>query len=211
MLIESFPTGPIQANCTLIGDHESHTALVIDPGYDAARIQKRLEALGLTVSQILLTHGHLDHVGAAFTLKRLTGAPVLLHRADLPLLQDMETQAMWMGMDVPEMGDPDAFLEEEATVGLERYPAVVLHTPGHSPGSVCFYFAAEKLLVAGDTLFAGSIGRTDLWGGSQSQIAQSIHTKLLPLDDETRVIAGHGPETTIGRERRTNPYLQTNA
>jgi glyoxylase-like metal-dependent hydrolase (beta-lactamase superfamily II) len=208
MILETFPVGPLQANCTILGDEEAAEAIVIDPGEEASRIQGRLAELGLTLKQILLTHGHIDHVGGAQELKRLTGAPILLNEDDLPLLKMVGVQAMFFGLPKPETGLPDQHLSDGQRVGLERYPAKVLCTPGHTKGSVCFYFASLKLLVAGDTLFAGSIGRTDLPGGNSAKIINSIQTRLLTLPDETRVLTGHGPETTIGRERRSNPFLR---
>jgi glyoxylase-like metal-dependent hydrolase (beta-lactamase superfamily II) len=209
MILESFPVGPLACNCTILGDEVSSEALVVDPGDEVVRIYRRLTALKLTLKQILLTHAHIDHVGGALELKRLTGAPILLNEHDLPLLKMMDTQAGWLGIETPETAPPDALLSDGLVVGLERYPAQVLHTPGHSQGSVCLYFASIKLLIAGDTLFAGSIGRTDLPGGNSTQIIDSITSRLLALPDETRVLTGHGPETTIGQERRGNPFLHS--
>jgi glyoxylase-like metal-dependent hydrolase (beta-lactamase superfamily II) len=208
MILESFPVGPLQANCTILGDEETGEAIVIDPGEEASRIHSRLAELGLVLKQILLTHGHIDHVGGAQELKRLTGAPILLNEDDLPMLKMIGVQAGFFGLPKPEATLPDQYLSDGQRVGLERYPAQVLCTPGHTKGSVCFYFAPLQLLVAGDTLFAGSIGRTDLPGGSSTEIFNSIRNRLLTLPDETRVLTGHGPETTIGRERRSNPFLR---
>lgn len=207
MILETFPVGPLQCNCTILGDAEAGEAIVIDPGDDISRIHRRLTELGLKLKQILITHGHIDHVGGALKLKRLTGAPILLNENDLPLLKMMDAQAAWLGIQTPEVAAPDASLDEGMTVGLDRYPAQVLHTPGHTQGSVCLHFAPLKMVIAGDTLFAGSIGRTDLPGGNGRQIIDSIHTRLLTMADQTRVIPGHGPETTIGMERRRNPFL----
>ncbi len=208
MILESFPVGLLACNCTLLGDPDAGEAIVIDPGDEVARIHGRLTELGLKLKQILVTHAHIDHVGGALRLKQLTGAPILLNENDLPLLKMMDQQAGWIGIDTPETAPPDEFLVDSQIVGLERYPAQVLHTPGHTQGSICLHFAPLKLLVAGDTLFAGSIGRTDLPGGDYEQIIESIQSRLLALPDETRVLAGHGPETTIGVERRVNPFLR---
>ena len=208
MILETFPVGPLQCNCTLLGDEEAGEAIVIDPGDEVGRIYQRLTELGLQLKQILITHAHIDHVGGALKLKRLTGAPILLNENDLPLLKMMEMQAGWVGVPTPETAPPDGSLSDGLIVGLGRYPAQVLHTPGHTQGSVCLHFAPLKLLVAGDTLFAGSIGRTDLPGGNSRQIIDSIETRLLALPDETRVLPGHGPATTIGAERNHNPFLR---
>ena len=208
MILETFPVGPLQCNCTILGDEAAGEAIVIDPGDEVARIHRRLTDLGLKLKQILVTHAHIDHVGGALQLKRLTGAPILLNENDLPLLAMMNDQAGWLGIAPPETAPPDENLSEGLTVGLDNYPAQVLYTPGHTQGSVCLHFAPLKLLIAGDTLFAGSIGRTDLPGGNSGQIIDSIHSRLLTLPDETKVLTGHGPETTIGAERRSNPFLR---
>jgi glyoxylase-like metal-dependent hydrolase (beta-lactamase superfamily II) len=208
MILETFPVGPLACNCTLMGDEEAGEAIVIDPGDEVGRIHKRLTDLGLKLKQILVTHAHIDHVGGALKLKRLTGAPILLNEDDLPLLKMMEMQAGWLGVATPETAPPDALLSDGLVVGLDRYPAEVLHTPGHTQGSVCLHLAPLKMVFAGDTLFAGSIGRTDLPGGNYDQNIDSIHSRLLPLPDETKVVAGHGPGTTIGAERKSNPFLR---
>jgi glyoxylase-like metal-dependent hydrolase (beta-lactamase superfamily II) len=208
MILETFPVGPLQCNCTILGDEEAGEAIVIDPGDEVGRIHRRLAELGLKVKQILVTHAHIDHVGGALKLKRLTGAPILLNENDLPLLKMMEMQAGWLGIAPPETAPPDESLADGLRVGLEHYPAEVLHTPGHTQGSVCLHFAPLKMLIAGDTLFAGSIGRTDLPGGDSAQLIDSIETRLLALPDETKVLPGHGPATTIGQERRSNPFLR---
>jgi len=212
ILIETFPVGPLQCNCTILGDSTTGEAIVIDPGEEITRIYTRLAKLGLKLKQILITHAHIDHIGGALKLKRLTGAPILLNENDLPLLQMMEMQAAWLGVETPETASPDASLQDGMRVGLERLPAQVLHTPGHTQGSVCLLFAPSSqmkdgLLIAGDTLFAGSIGRTDLPGGNSRQIIHSIHTKLMVLPEETHVLPGHGPATTIGEEKQRNPFL----
>ena len=207
MILESFPVGPLQCNCTILGDEQVREAIVIDPGDDVTRIYRRLTERGLTLKQILVTHAHIDHVGGALKLKRLTGAPIYMNENDLPLLQTMEMQAAWLGLSAPETAPPDSALADGQTVGLQNYAARILHTPGHTQGSICLHFVPLKLLIAGDTLFAGSIGRTDLPGGDYDQIIDSIQSRLMALPDETSVIPGHGPATTIGEERRSNPFL----
>jgi hydroxyacylglutathione hydrolase len=207
VILESFPVGPLRCNCTILGDPLTHEAVVIDPGEEIERIAKRLTELGLALKQILITHAHIDHIGGALKLKRLTGAPILLNESDLPLLAMMEQQAEWLGIDTPEVDTPDASLADGMRVGLPGYPAQVVHTPGHTQGSVCLYFQPLNLLLAGDTLFAGSIGRTDLPGGNSRQILSSIHSRLLVLPENTHVLPGHGPLTTIGEEKERNPFL----
>jgi len=208
MILETFPVGSLQCNCTVLGDEETREAIIVDPGDEIARIHRRLTELGLKLKQILITHAHIDHVGGALKLKALTGAPIYLNEADLPLLQMMSAQAAWLGIDTPETAPPDELLTDGRQVGLENYPAQILHTPGHTQGSVCLYFAPMKMVLAGDTLFAGSIGRTDLPGGNFEEIIDSIQSRLLSLPDETQVIPGHGPATTVGTERRSNPFLK---
>jgi glyoxylase-like metal-dependent hydrolase (beta-lactamase superfamily II) len=208
MILETFPVGPLQCNCTIMGDEETQEAIVIDPGDEVSRIHRRLTASGLKLKQILVTHAHIDHVGGALKLKSLTGAPIYLNENDLVLLNMMAAQAVWLGVQTPETAPPDETLTDGRRVGLDKYPAQVLYTPGHTQGSICLHFAPLKMVIAGDTLFAGSIGRTDLPGGNFDQIIDSIHARLLTLPDETKVIPGHGPATTIGAERKTNPFLQ---
>jgi glyoxylase-like metal-dependent hydrolase (beta-lactamase superfamily II) len=207
MILETFQVGLLQCNCTLLGDEATGEAMVIDPGDNIPHILERLAANKLTLKQIVVTHAHIDHVGGALRLKRATGAPVLLNENDLPLLKMMDMQAAWLGVATPEVAAPDENAREGLVVGIANHKAQVLHTPGHTQGSICLHFANEKLLFAGDTLFAGSIGRTDLPGGDGRQILRSIHDRLMPLADETRVIPGHGAETTIGEEREGNPFL----
>lgn len=207
MILETFPVGPLQCNCTLMGDEEAGEAIVVDPGDEVSRIHRHLTEHGLKLKQILITHAHIDHVGGALKLKLLTGAPIYLNENDLPLLDMMASQAAWLGVPTPDTAPPDEPLTDGQRVGLESCPALVMHTPGHTQGSICLHFEPLKMVIAGDTLFAGSIGRTDLPGGNFDQIIDSIETRLLTLGDETRVLPGHGPATTIGHERRKNPFL----
>jgi len=208
VILEIFPVGPLQCNCSIVADEVSREAMVIDPGDEIDYILTRLSTLGLTLKQIVITHAHIDHVGGAARLKRLTGAVVLLNRNDDFLLNMMDTQAAWLGIAPPEIVSLDGSADDLNTVGLPTIPAQVLHTPGHTPGSICLHLASEQLLFSGDTLFAGTIGRTDLPGGDSKVILRSLREKLLPLPDLTRVIPGHGCETLIGEERDRNPFLQ---
>jgi hydroxyacylglutathione hydrolase len=208
MILESFPVGPLRCNCTILGDEITHEAVVVDPGDNIPEILSRLQKHGLTLRQIVITHAHIDHVGGALVLKRATGAPVYLNQHDLGLLGAMEMQAGWLGVPTPETASPDASADDGMTVGLATLPAEVIHTPGHTPGSICLLFPQQDLLLAGDTLFAGSIGRTDLPGGDGRQILRSLRDRLMVLPERTRVLPGHGPETTIGEEKQSNPFLQ---
>jgi hydroxyacylglutathione hydrolase len=210
MILESFPVGPLRCNCTILGDEVTHEAVVVDPGDNIPEILSRLQKHGLTLRQIVITHAHIDHVGGAALLKKATGAPVFLNQQDLGLLDAMEMQAGWLGVPTPEVGSPDASADDGLTVGLATLPAEVIHTPGHTPGSICLLFPQQHLLLAGDTLFAGSIGRTDLPGGDGRQILRSLRDRLMVLPDATRVLPGHGPNTTIGEEKQSNPFLQPN-
>ena len=208
MILETFPVGPLTCNCTILGDEVTREAMVVDPGDNIPEILSRLQKHGLTLRQIVVTHAHIDHVGGAALLRKSTGAPVVMNQQDLGLLGMMEMQAGWLGVPTPQVAPPDASAEDGLTIGLATLPAQVLHTPGHTPGSICLLFPDHHLLLAGDTLFAGSIGRTDLPGGDGQQILRSLRARLLVLPDSTRVLPGHGPETTIGEERQSNPFLQ---
>ena len=207
MIHEIFPVGPLQCNCSIIGDEASHEAMVIDPGDDIEDVLALVAKHNLQVKQIVITHAHIDHVGGAMKLRAATGAPILLNQNDYALLKMLDTQAAWVGMKSPGKVEIDQSVEQADILRAGSIAANVLHTPGHTEGSVCLYFAAEKTLVAGDTLFAGSIGRTDLPGGSFEKIIQSLHGTVMALPDDTVVVPGHGPLTTIGEERESNPFL----
>ena len=207
MIHEILVVGPLHCNCSILGDEASREAIVVDPGDDISRIVETLEKHDLTVRQIIVTHAHIDHIAGAQRLKRLTGAPILYNQNDLPLVKMMDVQAMWLGVPTPEVAPPDASLEDGQTISIAGLTGSILHTPGHTEGSVCLYLPQQKLLLAGDTLFAGSVGRTDLPGGNTQKLLQSIRDSLLPLPDEVTVIPGHGPRTTIGEERYSNPFL----
>ena len=217
---EILPVGMLQCNCSIIGDPETREALVVDPGDETARILDTLAKHALTVKAIVSTHAHIDHVGGLRKMQQATGAPVLMHADDMELYRHLDVQAAWLGMRTPDPASIDKFLREGDTLRWGGFEASVLHTPGHTPGSISLYLSPQQLrqqqakaaanngkLLAGDTLFAGSIGRTDLPGGSLEQILRSIHHKLLVLPDETIVYPGHGIATTIGEERATNPFL----
>lgn len=208
MIHETLPVGLLQCTCSILGDETTRDAIVVDPGADIPRILARLAAHHLTVRQIVITHAHIDHIAGAQELKRITGAPILYNQLDLPLVAMMDVQAGWLGIPTPEVLPPDDHLQDLRTLRVGDLSATVLHTPGHTPGSLCLHLPAENLLLAGDTLFAQSIGRTDLPGGNPKTILTSIRDRLLILPDETRVIPGHGPATTIGAEREENPWLQ---
>lgn len=208
MIHEIIPVGALQCNCSIIGDETTREGMVIDPGDEIAEILALVEKHRLTIKQIVITHAHIDHVGGAMKLRAATGAPILLNENDYALLKMLDVQAAWLGMRPPGKVEIDRSLSELDTVEAGPLRANVLHTPGHTEGSVCLYFPAEQKLIAGDTLFAGSIGRTDLPGGSFDKIIASLHGKLLALPDETVVVPGHGPITTIGEERESNPFLR---
>jgi glyoxylase-like metal-dependent hydrolase (beta-lactamase superfamily II) len=224
LIHEVLPVGMLQCNCSILGDPETHEAIVIDPGDEVDRILAAIAKHGLKVCAIVNTHAHIDHVGGLRKLHDVTGAPVFMHRDDLELYRHLDRQAHWLGIRPPATADVDQFLREGDLIRWGAYEARVVHTPGHTQGSVSLYLPFEKAaleqlarkaqagdeapwLFAGDTLFAGSIGRTDLWGGSMPAILASIQEKLLALPDETIVFPGHGPSTTIGEERETNPFL----
>ena len=225
LIHEILPVGMLQCNCSILGDPETREAIVLDPGDEVERILAILRKHDLKVRAILSTHTHIDHVGGLAKLHAATGAPVLIHEEDLELYRHLDQQAKWLGVPTPATTKVDNFLREGDSVRWGAYEARVLHTPGHTKGSISLYMPRDPApeeqvaasprsarenpwLFAGDTLFAGSIGRTDLWGGSFSEIMESIQEKLLVLPDETIVYPGHGPATTIADERASNPFLR---
>ena len=211
MIHEILPVGPLQCNCSILGDEHSHEAIVVDPGDDIPRILALLAKHNLTVRQILITHAHIDHIAGAHRLKQITGAPILCNKNDVAQIKIMDEQAAWLGIPTPTVHNPDDTLDDGKIItigaGQTALSGSILHTPGHTQGSVCLYLPDQTLLLAGDTLFAGSVGRTDLPGGNTQQLLRSIHDRLLTLPGETKVIPGHGPATTIGNERFENPFL----
>lgn len=215
MIYIKIPVGMLQCNCSIIGDPKTREAIVVDPGDEVNRILDLLGRYKLKVKAIISTHAHIDHVGGLAKLHQYTAAPIMMHQDDLPLYHGMEVQAAFLGMETPELTDIHQLLKEGDALHWGDYRADIIHTPGHTPGSVCLYLPKDsgKLvmsaphLFAGDTLFAGSIGRTDLWGGSMEQIMESLTQKLMHLPDETIVYPGHGATTTILQERETNPFL----
>lgn len=208
MIHEVLPVGMLQCNCSILGDETSREAIVVDPGDDIPRIMAVLQRHQLTLKQIVITHAHIDHIAGAARLKALTGAPILYNPDDLALVKMMDLQAAWLGMPTPEVKPPDEPVRDGSVIAVAGLSGNVLHTPGHTEGSICLHLPAHNLLLAGDTLFAGSVGRTDLPGGDGPTLIRSIHTKLLSLPEETIVVPGHGPQTTIAVEKDSNPFLQ---
>jgi glyoxylase-like metal-dependent hydrolase (beta-lactamase superfamily II) len=209
MIHEILPVGMLACNCSVLGDETTGEAVVIDPGDDIKQVQQILAKHNLRVKYIIATHAHIDHVGGIEKLKQTTGAAVLMHESDLALYQKLAVQAEWLGVPTPGVTDIDQFLIDGDSLRCGSLDLEILHTPGHSPGSVSLHVPGEnERILCGDTLFQGSIGRTDLWGGSLDEILKSIRNRLLVFPDGTRVFPGHGPTTTIGEERRSNPFLQ---
>jgi hydroxyacylglutathione hydrolase len=201
---KTFPVGPFQCNCTILSDTDSNQAIIIDPGGDADTILGYIRDAGLVVSLILHTHAHFDHFLAAGEIKKATGAPICLHKSDSFLWDILKDQCALFGIPYQPVPGPDQWLADDEEIA---HQGVVIHTPGHTPGSVSFWFQSAGLLLAGDTLFRRSIGRTDLWGGDFKAIKNSIHERLFVLDESAVVITGHGPDTTIGEEIKSNPIL----
>jgi glyoxylase-like metal-dependent hydrolase (beta-lactamase superfamily II) len=208
--VETLSVGPLGCNCSIVADLDAKRAIVVDPGGDLEAIEERLRTLGVGVDGIVHTHTHVDHVGCTAELQRATGAAASIHEADRFLYALLPVQAALIGTGIPETADMDSALVDGRTVRAGGLELAVLHTPGHTPGSCSFVVThdGKTHVFAGDTLFRGSIGRTDLWGGDHDAILRSIHSRLLTLPDDARVVTGHGPETTIGEERARNPFLR---
>lgn len=206
IVFKTFPVGPLQCNCTIIGDSATGKAILVDPGGDADIILQHLNEMSLQVIAIIHTHAHLDHILAAGEIRKVTGAPIHLHKSDMFLWENCGEYCHMLGIPPVKLPDPDKYLQDDQDLGC--CGGVALHTPGHTPGSTSFWFEETKLLVAGDTLFYGSIGRTDFPGGSFEQIVKSIRERLYTLDDEALVVTGHGPETTIGHEKQRNMFVR---
>jgi glyoxylase-like metal-dependent hydrolase (beta-lactamase superfamily II) len=210
MLIQTFPVGPLACNCSIVADEQTRRAVVIDPGGDPEVIEQAVRKHGLRVDAILHTHTHIDHVGATGPVQTATGAPARIHEADRFMIDLLGVQSAFIGLAVPPVGEIDGDLRDETVVPIGGHELAVMHTPGHSPGSVCFLLrlGEETVVFSGDTLFRLGIGRTDLWGGETDTLLRSIRARLYTLDDATRVIPGHGEETTIGVEKRGNPFVR---
>ena len=207
--IETIEVTPFEQNCRIIYNNQTNKALVIDPGGDIQKINEVLNSKNLIVEAILLTHGHIDHIGATVDLKEQWAAPIYAHRGDEFLISNAEDHGKMFRFKTKSIKNVDHWLTDEEVLSLIDIKIKVLHTPGHSPGSCCFYLERpKKIVIVGDVLFAGSIGRTDLPGGKHQTLIRSIREKLFVLSDKTIVMSGHGPNTTIGVEKETNPFLQ---
>jgi hydroxyacylglutathione hydrolase len=208
MILEMLTVGPFQENCYIIGDEDSGTGAVIDPGEEAARIAMAVEQTRLEIGSIIVTHAHIDHVGAVAALADEYACPVLMHAEAEPMLNQLPTQALMMGLRFGKVPTVDRYIDDEEVLEVGDLRLRSLYTPGHAPGHLAFYLEDEGLVLSGDALFAGSVGRVDLPGGSMEVLMRSIEERLLTLPDETIVYSGHGPRTTIGDERVSNPFLQ---
>ncbi len=203
----SMVVGPLDVNCYIYSDIETHEAVVIDPGGDVDRILSALKDRSLDLKFILNTHGHFDHVGGNGTLKDVTGTQICLNKGDAELFSQAHEHGVIYGVQTSAQPRPDIYLQDGAKLTLGAITLEILYTPGHTPGGVCLYSKKDGLLFTGDTLFAGSIGRTDLQGGSFDTIIESIKNRILPLDDSVRVLPGHGPDSTVGEERESNAFI----
>ena len=210
MVVETLPVGPLRCNCSILVDEKSRKAIVIDPGGDFEEIRERLSLHGAKVEAVVHTHTHIDHVGATAPLCRWSSAAAQIHEADRFLYEVLPIQAAMLGLPLPETCEVSGTLRDETVVRAGSIELCVLHTPGHTPGSVSFFVQNEsgRLAFTGDTLFRRGIGRTDLWGGNSEEIFRSLRNRLMTLADDTVVVPGHGPRTSIGDERRANPFLR---
>jgi hydroxyacylglutathione hydrolase len=210
LLIETFPVGLLQCNCSVIACEHTKEAIIIDPGGDADKIMEVVRHYDLKVTHLLHTHAHFDHIGASRTIKEKTGAPIYLHPGDETMYYQIKMQASLFGLSAEDPSPIDHFLSHQQSLSFGQEKTLTFHTPGHSPGSCCFHLETpdQKFLFSGDTLFKKSIGRTDLWGGSLPTILHSIKTTLFTLPEEVVVIPGHGPETSIGAEKAKNPFVR---
>lgn len=207
--IQVVPVTPFQQNCSLIWSQATKHGVVVDPGGDVAAIREAIERAGITVDFILLTHGHIDHAGGAAELAEALGVEVVgPHEADKPLLERLDIQGAQYGLDGTRNVTPNRYLKEGDTIEIAGVPFEVLHCPGHSPGSVVLFAPSLRFAFMGDVLFQGSVGRTDLPGGSHEQLIGGIKAKILPLGDDVSFLPGHGPGSTIGREKATNPFIR---
>jgi len=210
-ILDVFPVGPLSCNCSIFADPVTHEGVLVDPGGDPDQIISKLKSLNVTIKYILITHAHFDHFLAADIIKKHTGAPVVLHKDDIQLWQMKDLQCNLFGIPntLGAVSDPEKLINgNEVFTVNPSMAAKCLHTPGHTPGSTCFHFETSGVIFTGDTLFKGSVGRTDLWGGDKNALMKSIRTQLYPLPDHTVVITGHGAKTTIGQEKKTNPFLK---
>ena len=207
MLFETIVVGPLGVNCFILGDKQSNEGVVVDPGADCEMILAAVARFGIKVKYIINTHGHFDHVGCNRQLVEQSGGELLIHQGDLTLLSMASRSAQNYGLSVEDSPPPARYLTDGMRLEFGKRSIEVLHTPGHTQGGCCLFFAREQLVITGDTLFADSVGRTDLPGGSHAQLIAAIKARLMPLPDETVVWPGHGPSSTIGQERRTNPYI----
>jgi len=207
MIFEIIVVGPLAVNCFLLGDEGSRDGIVVDPGGDAAQVLAAVKTHGLTISRVINTHGHFDHIGANRQVLAATGAELHIHREDIPFLTRAADVATMYGLSTENSPPADHFLEDGMVIMLGGSEIKVLHTPGHTPGGCCLYLPAEGKVITGDTLFAEGVGRTDFPGSSHEALMASIRTRLMTLPDATVAYPGHGPATTIGHERRYNPYI----
>ncbi len=211
MIIEMLTVGPFQENCYVVGDEVSGEGALVDPGDEAVRIALAVEQTGLEIGQIIITHAHIDHVCAIAPLVEEYACPVLMHEEAEAMLKTVPQQAVMMGLRFGKVPKVDRHVADEEVLEVGSLRLRSLHTPGHAPGHLSFLVEGEEAVFSGDALFAGSGGRVDLPGGSMEVLMRSIEDRLMPLPDDTRVLSGHGPETTIGRERMTNPFLRGGA